>query len=120
MTVYIFTTLARRVPKPRLNKVIVGTSESAVSSDVRTGNGSISGRVTENGVPVSRRVMLYERKTGTYAGQVLSDLNGFYKFDRTNELLTYFVVSIDDNNDGEQYNLAGQDLISGSHDSLYS
>lgn len=120
MTLYIFTTLAIRVPKPRLNKVIVGTSESAVSSDIRTGNGSISGRVTENGVPVSRRVMLYERKTGNYAGQVLSGLDGFYKFDRTNELLTYFVVSIDDTNRSVQFNLKGQDLISGNHDNINS
>lgn len=116
MTSYIFTTLAMRVPKPRLNKVIVGTSESAESGAVRTGNGSISGVVLENGLPVSRRVMLYDRRTGNYAGQTRSDKDGHYSFKRTNEALTYFVVSIDDSNNGVQYNLVGQDLISGNHD----
>lgn len=81
-----------------------------------TGGGSITGRVTENGLPVSKRVMLYERKTGAYAGQTRSDEDGYYTFKRTNETMTYFIVSVDDNNDGVQYNLVGQDLISGNHD----
>lgn len=80
------------------------------------GAGSITGRVLENGIPVVRRVMLYERTTGVYAGQTRSDSSGNYTFKRTNEALVYFVVSVDDNNDGVQYNLVGQDLISGNHD----
>lgn len=84
--------------------------------NVPTGGGSITGRVTENGLPVSRRVMLYERKTGAYAGQTRSDEDGYYTFKRTNERTLYFAISIDDNNDGVQYNLVGQDLISGNHD----
>ena len=80
------------------------------------GDGSISGKVLENGLPVSRRVMLYERNTGVYAGQTRSGTDGNYTFKRTNKELIYFIVSIDDNNDGVQYNLVGQDLISGNHD----
>lgn len=89
-------------------------------SSVLAGNGSITGRVLENGLPVSRRVMLYERQTGLYAGQTRSNKDGNYKFKRTNESLTYFIVSVDDNNDGVQYNLVGQDLISGNHDKRVS
>lgn len=80
------------------------------------GSGSITGRVLENGLPVSRRVMLYERQTGIYAGQTRSDSDGNYTFKSTNETMTYFIVSVDDANDGVQYNLVGQDLISGNHD----
>lgn len=90
------------------------------SNSLRSGNGSISGRVTENGLPVSRRVMLYERMTGSYAAQVISGQDGKYVFENTNEEATYFIVSIDDNNDGVQFNLSGQDLISGNHDKLHS
>ena len=90
-------------------------SQSSVGI-IQHGNGSITGRVLENGIPVLRRVMLYERKTGAYAGQTRSGADGFYTFKHTNENLIYFVVSVDDNNDGIQYNLVGQDLISGNHD----
>lgn len=89
---------------------------SAFDNRPMAGGGSISGRVLENGLPVSRRVMLYVRETGAYAGQGRSDSNGNYTFPRTNKDLTYFIVSVDDNNDGTQYNLVGQDLISGNHD----
>lgn len=116
MTSYIFTTLVRRVPRPRLRKVVCGVDSLAIDNSVRTGNGSITGRVTENGLPVSRRVMLYDRNTGAYAGQTRSDSEGIYSFDRTNEQILYFAVSIDDDNDGVQYNIVGQDLISGNHD----
>lgn len=116
MTSYIFTTLAMRVPKPRLHKVVYGADTLAIDNSVRTGNGSISGKVLENGLPVSRRVMLYVRGTGAYVGQVRSDADGSYTFKNTDENLLYFVVSIDDSNNGVQYNLVGQDLISGNHD----
>lgn len=94
-----------------------GSGQSSIpSGSGLTGNGSITGRVFENGTPVSRRVMLYDRATGAYAGQVRSNDNGDYKFKRTNENLTYFVIAIDDNKDDIQYNLVGQDLLSGDHD----
>lgn len=117
MPSYITIAMASRVPvkhvvsAPKSN----GGSYSAAAPH-QGGNGSISGRVLENGIPVSRRVMLYDRKTGAYAGQVRSDADGNYTFKRTNEALVYFIVSVDDSNDGVQYNLVGQDLISGNHD----
>lgn len=101
-------------------RMIMRDSSAGVASSVLTGKGSITGRVLENGLPVSRRVMLYDRKTGAYAGQTRSDSDGNYSFKRTNERGLYFVVSIDDHNDGVQYNLRGQDLISGNHDKLNS
>lgn len=97
--------------------IVRGNGGTLTGGDnVLSGNGSISGKVLENGLPVSRRVMLYERKNGAYAGQTRSGVDGNYTFKRTNESLLYFVVSIDDSNDGVQYNLVGQDLISGNHD----
>lgn len=116
MASYIFTTHVSNMPPYKSVFVSVGDSASSVGSDIRTGNGSVSGRVLENGIPVSRRVMLYERSTGEYAGQTRSNIDGYYTFKRTNEALVYFIVSVDDNNDGVQYNLVGQDLISGNHD----
>lgn len=95
-----------------------GGKKSSTSAKLLRGNGSISGRVLENGLPVSRRVMLYDRATGAYAGQTRSDSNGLYSFNNTNERGVYFVVSIDDHNDGVQFNLKGQDLISGNHDNI--
>lgn len=118
MSVFITVPFASKI---KLHSVI-DTSLSQASSGAGSlsptllGNGSISGKVLENGLPVSRRVMLYDRRTGAYAGQTRSDKDGHYTFKRTNEALLYFVVSVDDNSDGVQYNLVGQDLISGNHD----
>ena len=100
----------------RKPQIIISSGNSKGTSPPMNGKGSISGRVLENGLPVSRRVMLYERNTGIYAGQTRSGVDGNYTFKRTNETMTYFIVSVDDNNDGVQYNLVGQDLISGNHD----
>lgn len=110
---------------PLLGELNIRMMQKDVSSNTAGavavgGNGSITGRVLENGVPVSRRVMLYDRSTGAYAGQTRSDSEGSYIFKRTNELAVYFVVSIDDNNNGVQFNLKGQDLISGNHDNINS
>jgi len=107
------------INKVRLKNVSIGIiSNGVIGSDFKpsAGNGSISGRVLENGLPVSRRVMLYDRETGAFIGHTRSNSDGHYSFKRTNEARTYFIVSIDNNNDGVQYNLVGQDLISGNHD----
>lgn len=95
-------------------------NSNVVTGAALNGKGSITGRVLEKGIPVSRRVMLYERATGAYVAQVRSDSEGYYKFKRTNENDVYFAVSIDDYNDGTQYSLKGQDLLSGNHDKLNS
>lgn len=116
MASYISKMHVGKIPLPISALVSTGNKDLISNSDIRAGNGSISGRVLENGLPVSRRVMLYERKTGMYAGQTRSDSDGSYTFKRTNENMTYFIVSVDDNNDDTQYNLVGQDLISGNHD----
>lgn len=81
------------------------------------GSGSISGVVTENTIPVSRRVFLYERDTGILFGQTWSDIDGKFTFSSTKESLSYFAISLDENKDSVQYNLTGQDLIEGDYDS---
>lgn len=83
---------------------------------VQRGGGSISGIVTEVGVPVSRRVMLYERVSGLFFGQTQSSVTGEFIFENTKEDLTYFAVSLDENQEDTQYNLTGQDLLSGDFD----
>lgn len=115
MESYVFSTYFKKIPKQKSLFVISGSNNNA-GDEIRLGNGSISGKVLENGLPVSRRVMLYVRGTGAYVGQVRSDADGSYTFKNTDENLLYFVVSIDDSNNGVQYNLVGQDLISGNHD----
>lgn len=118
MAGFIFRPFLAKVNVRRVGAYTSSSASSHLTTSglVLTGNGSITGKVLENGLPVSRRVMLYERRTGVYAAQTRSNKDGDYTFKRTNEALTYFIVSVDDNNDGVQYNLVGQDLISGNHD----
>lgn len=118
MTLQLASPLAAKL-RPRLagKRSSVGNSgQSGGGGSMLTGNGSISGIVRENGLPVSRRVMLYERTTGAYAAQVRSKTDGTYIFKNTNKNLTYFIIAIDDFTDEVQYNLVGQDLISGNYD----
>lgn len=89
-----------------------------VGRSLNVGNGSISGRVLENGLPVIRRVMLYERYSGQLVDITWSDSQGNYRFSKINENLTYFIISLDEDVDSEQYNLVGQDLIKGNYDEL--
>lgn len=102
--------------KSVFNPPSTATRIQSAGGSMLTGNGSISGIVRENGLPVSRRVMLYERTTGAYAAQVRSKADGTYIFKNTNKNLTYFIIAIDDFTDDVQYNLVGQDLISGNYD----
>lgn len=75
------------------------------------GQGVIKGVATEKGVPVSRRVMLYDRYSGRLTRTTYSNENGEYSFSNINPNLKYFITSIDENNDGTQYNAVTQDLI---------
>lgn len=115
MASYLFQT---RVAKTPVYATFFNVGSGVKATNIPSGSGSITGRVTENGLPVSRRVMLYERKTGALAAQTRSGEDGYYTFKKTNERTLYFAVSIDDENDGVQYNLQGKDLISGNHDNL--
>lgn len=97
-------------------------SDDTKTTDVRfagwlnSGNGSITGKVTELGLPVARRVMLYERYSGNLVDIVWSDSAGNYTFKNINPELTYFVVSLDENGDAKQFNLVGQDMLRGDYD----
>ena len=74
-------------------------------------NGYIVGKVTEVGVAVSRRVLLYSRRSGILLKVTRSDALGNYRFNGLNLRSKYFVVSIDENGDSQQYNAVIQDLI---------
>lgn len=118
MSAFITVPFASKVKlRPVIDSSLSQTSSGSGSLPPSlSGNGSITGIVLENGAPVSRSVMLYERNTGAFAGKGKSKSDGSYTFNRTNENLTYFVIAIDDNEDATQYNLVGQDLIAGDHD----
>lgn len=77
-------------------------------------SGYIQGKVTENGIGVARRVMCYRRRTGILLYKTISDENGDYRIDGLIAGLKYYVTSIDENNDGTQYNAVTQDLITAS------
>lgn len=90
---------------------VKGKSQSGVDR-----GGYISGRVTEKELPVSRRIMCYHRRTGALVGSTLSNENGDYRFNDLSPNASYFVVSLDENNDVVQYNAVVQDLIAASTD----
>lgn len=82
------------------------------------GNGSISGTVKEQGLPVVRRVMLFERESGFLVSQIQSASDGGYTFKGINPDGLFFCISLDENGDGTQFNMVGQDLIIGNYDEL--
>ena len=60
------------------------------------GKGYIAGRVTIDSVnPVSRRVRLFDLRTGMLAKEVWSDVDGNYRFDDVSMLSTFFVLTHD-------------------------
>jgi len=77
-------------------------------------DGFIKGVVTEKGLPVSRRVMCYHRKSGALISSTWSDLNGNYNISGLVAGIRYFVTSIDEDGNEPQYNAVTQDLITAS------
>ena len=74
-------------------------------------NGYIVGVVTELSLPVIRRVMCYHRLTGALLATTISDSGGNYRFDNLIAGVKYFVTSVDEADDGVQYNAVTQDLV---------
>lgn len=74
-------------------------------------DGYIANKVLEDGVPVSRRVMCYHRKSGILVNSTWSDSNGDYRIDSLIAGVTYYLTALDENGDEEQYNAVTQDLI---------
>lgn len=77
-------------------------------------DGTISGVVTELGLPVARRVMCYHRYSGRLTAIGYSDNNGRYRFNGLIKDVKYYVTSVDESNGDEQYNAVTQDLITAS------
>lgn len=77
-------------------------------------NGYIKGKVTEQSLPVVRRVMCYHRTSKSLVNVVWSDVSGNYFIDGLIAGSKYYVTSIDDNSDSTQYNAVTQDLITAS------
>lgn len=85
--------------------------KSIESLDKPRYSGSISGKVLEQGVPVSRRVLCHERATGVLVGSTWSDASGDYVFNDLDDSKKYYVVSLDEDMSTTQYNAVVQDLI---------
>lgn len=77
----------------------------------RQADGKIIGQVLENKKPVVRRVFCYHRRTGELVASTISDDNGYYELNNLIKGVEYYLVSIDEENDGTHYNLTGQDLV---------
>lgn len=59
------------------------------------GRGVISGTVTIENIPGSRRVRLFDKKTGLLVGETVSATNGYYEFRDLDSKREYFVVAHD-------------------------
>lgn len=84
---------------------------SIESLSVLTYSGVITGKILEQGVPVSRRVLCHQRDTGVLAGSTWSDVNGDYVFNGLDDSKKYYIVSLDEDMSTTQYNAVVQDLI---------
>lgn len=75
-----------RLPLVYRNNTVNGTGE----------NGFIEGRILNKGVPVSRRVMCFHRRTGQLISTCWSDADGYYRFDNLTAGIKVFITSVDD------------------------
>lgn len=73
--------------------------------------GVIVGRVYRKDTPVVRRVLCYERSSSQLVGDTISNENGDYGFYNLPMDKFYYLVTIEKNNDGIQFNAVIQDLI---------
>lgn len=89
----------RVIPTANLSTTSRAPSSPLGKKDIYfSGSGYVSGVVTINSVPASRKVYLVESKTRRVVQDTLSDASGIYQFDRVNPLLVYSVISEDYNN----------------------
>lgn len=59
-------------------------------------DGQLTGILTENNIPRQNVfVNLYQASTGVFVARVLTNQEGFFKFDQVAEDLTYFIVASD-------------------------
>lgn len=82
-----------------------------MSKDGQDDSGFISGRVLEKGLPVSRRVMCYHRRTGILIANTRSDADGYFRFDKLMAGIKVFITSIDDDGDSVQHKAVTGDFI---------
>ena len=73
--------------------------------------GTITGKVLEQGAPVSRRVLCHQRDTGALVTSTWSNANGDYVFKGLDNTKKYYVVALDEDMSAIQYNAVVQDLI---------
>lgn len=84
---------------------------SAELPEKKQHKGVITGRVYKKDIPVVRRVFCYERSTSQLVGSTVSNENGDYEFHNLPLNKFYYLVTIEKNNDGIQFNAVIQDLI---------
>jgi len=69
-----------------------------------------SGNVTENNIPATRQVFAYDRDTGVLERATTSSGTGGYYVAETTSSGSHFIIVLD-NQEGDQYNLMGLDLM---------
>lgn len=69
---------------------------------------TISGKVTKLSIDFPCRVRLFERQTGTFLKEVLTDANGNYHFDNISSNFEYTIVAHDHQ---RQFNAVIQDMV---------
>ena len=74
-------------------------------------NGFIEGKVLEKGLPVSRRVMCYHRRTGVLIKQTRSNGNGYFRFDGLASGIKVFITSVDDTGGSTMHKAVTGDFI---------
>ena len=82
-----------RLPQSPLNAKAVGVVRQWET--VTTGSGTISGTVTIENIPGSRRVRLYRKHDGMLIRETWSAANGAYSFTNIDPAWEYFVVAHD-------------------------
>lgn len=99
--------------KPKTPKVSLDMRRHLIGAGVGD-NGIIIGKVTEQSMPVVRRVMCYHRMSRVLVTSTWSDSGGDYQLIGLIAGIKYYVTSLDENGDAVQYNAVTQDLITAS------
>lgn len=86
-------------------------TNTEVARDGQGQGGVIKGRTLEKGLPVSRRVMCYHRRTGNLIMKTWSDKDGYFIFDNLEPNIELYITSIDNNGNVLNHEAVTQDLL---------
>lgn len=112
---YFNNTPLRLVAAPPMQSLANIKTPHQLNSDFNisgTGvGGYIAGQVLEKGVPVSRRVMCYHRRTGSLIAKTWSSEEGNFRFDGLEPGIGLFLTSVNDMGLTIPFNAVTNDLV---------